>query len=172
MHHVHFPAAIILSYSQSALIIKLNFHFLEIYHCTNMQNEAGVGQRNGGGAAVLLRSGLTPEGKGIRHLESLNCIRHRSHVIQQGDVAAMGIILKIIFHGHLQHFPAIIELIKHWQIKKLVVEVISSCERFQKLNFRRQRPVFLTHSGQEMDSMKTKPSCFFPPPKKQCIHFR
>lgn len=48
---------------------------------------------------MLLSSGLTQEGKGIRHL---NCISQRAHIIEKGNVAVMGNILKIIVCGHLE----------------------------------------------------------------------
>lgn len=51
---------------------------------------------------MLLSSGLTPEGKGIRHLEILNHISQRAAIIERGNVAVMGNIQKIIVRGHLE----------------------------------------------------------------------
>lgn len=55
-----------------------------------------------GGVGLLLNSGLTPEGKGIRHLEILNHISSRTAIIERGNVAVMGNIQKIIVCGHLE----------------------------------------------------------------------
>lgn len=51
---------------------------------------------------MLLSEGLTPEGKSIKHLASLNRIRQRVHIIERGNVAVMGNIQKIIVLGHLE----------------------------------------------------------------------
>lgn len=56
----------------------------------------------GRGGWLLLSSGLTPEGKGIRHLEILNHISQRAAIIERGNVAVMGNIQKIIVCGHLE----------------------------------------------------------------------
>lgn len=56
----------------------------------------------GRGGWLLLSSGLTPEGKGIRHLEILNHISQRAAIIERGNVAVMGNIQKITVCGHLE----------------------------------------------------------------------
>jgi len=67
----------------------------------NTLNDAKMRQRIDWGDG-LPSSGLTPEGKGIRHLESWNRISQRAHIIVRGNVVVMGNILKIIVHGHLE----------------------------------------------------------------------
>lgn len=61
----------------------------------------------GGGVGLLLSSGLTPEGKGIRHLESLNGISRRSCIMVWGNVTVMGNIQKNIFYCQFGPVPPI-----------------------------------------------------------------